>query len=117
MNKNNNALYKVLQDYHRKRITLEELNRICSDPEQITELTEQGALVPVKKSGTNGNMKTPLFLRYTICIEKQIAELEYECRQLSRQIETERKEERRLAGLIAECDDIIGQDRDKLGLD
>ena len=61
MNKNNNALYKVLQDYHRKRITLEELNRICSDPEQITELTEQGALVPVKKSGTNGNMKTPLF--------------------------------------------------------
>ena len=69
MNKNNNALYKVLQDYPRKRITLEELNLICSDPEQITELTEQGALVPVKKSGTNGNMKTPLFLRYTICIE------------------------------------------------
>jgi hypothetical protein len=27
-------------------------------------------LVPVQKSGTDGNQKTPLFMRYTICIEK-----------------------------------------------
>ena len=29
MSKNNNPLYKALQDHTRKRISLEELNRIC----------------------------------------------------------------------------------------
>lgn len=74
MSKNNNPLYKALQDHTRKRISLEELNRICQDHEQlaqqISELTEQGILTPVKSSGTNGNLKTPLYMRYTISIEK-----------------------------------------------
>lgn len=76
MSKPSNSLYKALQDFPRKRITLEELSRLCSDPEQlneqIKELNNKGVLVPVKSSGTNGNRKNPLFMRYTICIENTI---------------------------------------------
>ena len=76
MSKSSNTLYKALQDFPRKRITLEELSRLCSDSEQlneqIKELTNQGVLVPIKISGTNGNQKNPLFMRYTICIENTI---------------------------------------------
>ena len=65
-------IYKALQKFPRKRITLEELNCICSDSvqlnKQIIELTEKGILIPIKSSGTNGNQKTPLFMRYTIHI-------------------------------------------------
>jgi hypothetical protein len=74
ISKNSNQLYKALQKFPRKRITLEELSNIISNPsfsEQIIELTEQGILIPVKKSGTNGNQKNPLFLKYTICIEDE----------------------------------------------
>lgn len=70
----NKTLYKALQDFPRKRITLEELNSICPDYEQlsgqITKLTEEGFLIPIKSSGTNGNHKTPLYMRYTVNIEK-----------------------------------------------
>ena len=76
MSKNGNMLYKTLQDYPRKRITLEELNQLCGNHEQLTEqimkLTAQGVLVPVKSSGTNGNLKTPLYMRYTICMESSV---------------------------------------------
>ena len=76
MSKPSNTLYKALQDFPRKRITLEELSRLCSDSEQlneqIKELTNKGVLVPIKSSGTNGNQKNPLFMRYTICIENTI---------------------------------------------
>lgn len=76
MNKISNTLYKALQGFPCKRITLEELCRLCSEPdrlyEQVTELTEQGALTPVKSSGTNGNLKMPLYMRYTICIDNTI---------------------------------------------
>lgn len=71
--KSSGALYKALQEFPRKRITLEELNNICCESErfgeQITELTQHGVLIPIKSSGTNGNQKNPLFMRYTICIE------------------------------------------------
>ena len=74
MNKTGNTIYNALQEYPRKRISLEELSAFCSDPEQlsrhITELTGQGILAPIKNSGTNGNQKNPLFMRYNICIEK-----------------------------------------------
>lgn len=73
MNKSSNTLYKALQAFPRKRITLEALNKLCSNPEQLSEqiieLNDKGILVPVKSSGTNGNQKNPLFMRYTICIE------------------------------------------------
>ena len=76
MNKTGNALYNALQEYPRKRISLEELSGFCSDPKQlsehITELTDRGILVPIRKSGTNGNQKNPLFMRYTICIEEAV---------------------------------------------
>lgn len=76
MSRSSNTLYKALQDFPRKRITLEELSRFCTDPEhlyeQIKELTDNGALAPVKSSGTNGNQKNPLFMRYNICIENTI---------------------------------------------
>lgn len=76
MNKPSNTLYKILQDFPRKRITLEELSRFCMDSanlcKQIKELTDTGVLIPVKSSGTNGNQKNPLFMRYTICIENTI---------------------------------------------
>ncbi len=71
-----NTLFNALKDFPRKRITLEELNQICRDyellAEQITELTDKGILVPVKRSKTNGNLKTPLYMRYTICIKQTI---------------------------------------------
>lgn len=79
MSKPGNTLYKALQDFPRKRITLEELSRFCTDSdnlyEQIKELADNGVLIPVKSSGTNGNQKNPLFMRYTICIEnaKQVS--------------------------------------------
>ena len=70
MSKPSNTLYKTLQEFPRKRITLEELSGLCLNPEQLSEqviaLTDQGVLVPVKSSGTNGNQKSPLFMRYTI---------------------------------------------------
>lgn len=76
MNKPSNTLYKILQDFPHKRITLEELSRFCMDSanlcKQIKELTDTGVLIPVKSSGTNGNQKNPLFMRYTICIENTI---------------------------------------------
>lgn len=74
MSKTNNTLYKELQNFKRKTITLEELNQICQKSEQlteqITELTAQDILVPMNKRITNGNQKTPLYMRYKICIEK-----------------------------------------------
>ncbi len=76
MSKSSNTLYKALQVFPRKRITLEELSRFCTDSdnlyEQIKELTDNGVLMPVKSSGTNGNQKNPLFMRYTVCIENTI---------------------------------------------
>ncbi len=76
MGKRGNTLYKALQEFPGKRITLEKLGRLCSDPaqlsEQIKELDDKGVLVPIKSSGTNGNHKNPLFMRYTICIENTI---------------------------------------------
>lgn len=76
MSKPGNTLYKALQAFPRKRITLEELSRLCSDPEQLSEqikeLNDKGVLVPIKSSGTNGNQKNPLSMRYTICIENTI---------------------------------------------
>ena len=61
MSKSSNTLYKALQDFPRKRITLEELSRFCTESEhlyeQIKDLVEQGALTPIKSSGTNGNQK------------------------------------------------------------
>ena len=71
-----NTLYQALQDFPRKRITLEELSRFCTESEhlyeQIKNLVEDGTLTPIKSSGTNGNQKNPLFMRYTICIENTI---------------------------------------------
>ena len=76
MSKSSNTLYKALQDFPRKRITLEELSRLCTESEhlyeKIKDLVEQGALTPIKSSGTNGNQKNPLFMRYNICIENTI---------------------------------------------
>ncbi len=76
MSKHSNTLYKALQDFPRKRITLEELSGLCTDSdnfyEQIKEMTDNGVLMPVKSSGTNGNQKNPLFMRYTICFENKI---------------------------------------------
>ena len=76
MNKPGNTLYKALNGFPRKRITLEELDRLCSDTEQlyeqIKELVEQGTLTPVKSSGTNGNREKPLYMRYTVCIENAV---------------------------------------------
>ena len=73
MSKPSNKLYKALQDFPRKRITLEELSRFCTGSEhlyeQINDLVERGSLTPIKSSGTNGNQKNPLFMRYNICIE------------------------------------------------
>lgn len=76
IDKSSGMIYKALQEFPRKRITLEELSKFCLNPaqfsEQIIKLTEQGILVPIKNSGTNGNQKTPLFMRYTICIENAV---------------------------------------------
>ncbi|MDY3845009.1 MAG: hypothetical protein SOZ55_07835 [Ruminococcus sp.] len=64
MSKPSNTLYKALQDFPRKRITLEELSRFCTESEhlyeQIKNLVEDGTLTPIKSSGTNGNQKNPL---------------------------------------------------------
>ena len=66
---------EALKAFPRKRITLNELSSVLKDTEhfseQITELTESGILSPVRSSGTNGNQKMPLFLKYTIRIENK----------------------------------------------
>lgn len=73
LSKHCESLYRSLHTFPRKRITLEELNNIYSDDESfsksITELTDNGILIPIKSSGTNGNLKTPLYMKYSICIE------------------------------------------------
>lgn len=75
INNDYGALYKVLQQFPRKRVTLDELRELCgcSDTyrEQILALTEPGVLVPIEKSGTDGNLKKPLYLRYTIKLDKK----------------------------------------------
>lgn len=77
MSKVRNTLYKTLQEFPRKKIKLDELSPLCPDheqlAEQITELTEQGVLIPVKSSGTNGNQKVPLYMKYSICIERTVS--------------------------------------------
>ena len=51
MSKPSNTLYKALQDFPRKRITLEELSRFCTESEhlyeQIKNLVEDGTLTPI----------------------------------------------------------------------
>lgn len=70
----NNLLMK-LQQYPKKRISLEELRSMCSYTydyrEQILELVRQGILVPIKNSKTDGNLQKPLYLRYTIRTETE----------------------------------------------
>lgn len=70
VNKNYGALYKALQQFPRKRITLNELRELCSHSdtyrEQILNLDAQGILVPIKSSRTDGNLQRPLYKRYNI---------------------------------------------------
>lgn len=68
-----NELYRSLKLFPRKRINLNELMDLCNQSEtyreQIIELAEQGILLPIKSSGTDGNLKNPLYLRYNVKFE------------------------------------------------
>lgn len=74
MSKESEALYQALQQFSKKRIQLSELRALCIPPntyrEQILELASHGYLQPVKSSGTDGNLKKTLYLRYTIQLEE-----------------------------------------------
>ena len=51
MSKHGNTLYKALQVFPRKRISLEELSRFCTGSEhfyeQIKDIVKQGSLTPI----------------------------------------------------------------------
>lgn len=74
-NKSCDVLYNALRLLRKKRIDLNELRELCcpSDTyrEQIYALTLKGILAPIKRSGTDGNLKKPLYLRYTIRLEEK----------------------------------------------
>lgn len=73
INKNCETLYKALQQFPKKKISLNELRDLCNQSdtyrEQILELTAQGVLTPIKCSGTDGNLQRTLYMRYTIKFE------------------------------------------------
>lgn len=58
-----------LKQYKTKTITLEELPE--NDYETITCLVSDGLLIAVKASGTNGNLKKPLYNKYKIITENK----------------------------------------------
>lgn len=72
---NSGVLYKKLMKFSKKRIDLNELRGLCSHSEtyreQILELAAKGILVPVRSSGTDGNLQDPLYLRYNIKFEEE----------------------------------------------
>ncbi|MGN0612936.1 MAG: hypothetical protein ACI4JB_03470 [Porcipelethomonas sp.] len=59
-----------LEKYRKKRITSDELFLISKDVEEIYDLVDLGILVPVKSSGTNGDLLRPLYKKYTIALDK-----------------------------------------------
>lgn len=63
-------LKEKLEKYRKKRITLDELFSIAKDTEEIYNLTDIRVLIPVKSSGTNGDLLRPLYKKYTIALDK-----------------------------------------------
>ena len=63
---------EALCKHGKKTVTKEELRHICGVSEEkelfplVEALVSEGLLNPVKASGTNGNRKYPLYLKYRI---------------------------------------------------
>lgn len=62
-----NKLYK----FKKKRVTLEELLSVGISEQEILSFVTEGRLVPMKSSGTNGNLRKPLYKKYSIVTEKR----------------------------------------------
>lgn len=60
-----------LDKFKKKRVTLEELLSAEIDEQEIIHLVRSGMLSPIKSSGTNGNLKNPLYKKYSIVTEKE----------------------------------------------
>lgn len=75
------SIVKILTEYNKKTITLEELGPLLklgrSDTmelyETVTELVGSGSLKPVYSSGQNGNRKYPLYKKYRIIADNSIS--------------------------------------------
>lgn len=64
-------LKEKLAKFKKKRITLDELYSMNASAEEIHRLVGLGMLVPVKSSGTDGNLRDPLHKKYTIVSENE----------------------------------------------
>lgn len=60
-----------LDKFKKKRVTLEEMLSAEIDEQEIIHLVRSGMLSPIKSSGTNGNLKNPLYKKYSIVTEKE----------------------------------------------
>lgn len=60
-----------LDKFKKKRVTLEELLSAEIDEQEIIHLVRSGMLSPIKSSGTNGNLRNPLYKKYSIVTEKE----------------------------------------------
>lgn len=60
-----------LNKFKKKRVTLEELLSAEISEQEILSFVTEGKLVPMKSSGTNGNLRNPLYKKYSIVTEKE----------------------------------------------
>ena len=66
-----NRKMNKLDKFKKKRVTLEEMLSAEIDEQEIIHLVRSGMLSPIKSSGTNGNLKNPLYKKYSIVTEKE----------------------------------------------
>lgn len=60
-----------LNKFKKKRVTLEELLSARISEQEILSFVTEGKLVPMKSSGTNGNLRNPFYKKYSIVSEKE----------------------------------------------
>ena len=57
-----------LNKFKKKRVTLEELLSAGIGEQEILAFVNEGKLVPINSSGTNGNLRSPLYKKYSISL-------------------------------------------------
>ena len=60
-----------LNKFKKKRVTLEDLFSAGIGEQEILAFVNEGKLVPMKSSGTNGNLRNPFYKKYSIVTEKE----------------------------------------------
>lgn len=60
-----------LMGFRKKTITIDELKALGYEREEILDSVSSGVFIPMMKSGTDGNLRAPLYQKYRIVSEKK----------------------------------------------